>query len=102
MDEPTDAADPGEPSAPRWSRQPRALWRRSSDRIIVLPPEQAEPLLLEGTGTLIWELLEHPMEEHTLVDLLARATTAEQAIIAPEVRSFLTRLAAEHVVESHP
>jgi len=99
---PTDSAADGEVDAPRWQRHPRALWRRSSDRIIVLPPEQAAPLLLEGTGTLIWELLEHPMGVHELVDLLARATTADRDTIAPEVTSFLTRLATEHVVELQP
>ncbi len=114
MDEPTDTAGTGPRDAPtpretptpanaptpgpRWHRHPRALWRRSSDRIIVLPPDQAEPLLLEGTGAVIWELLAEPTDEHHLVDLLAEATGTDHAIIRPEVAAFLAQLAAEQVV----
>lgn len=106
MDEPTDTAgptprdgtDPTDAKAARWHRHPRALWRRSSDRIVVLPPDQAASLLLEGTGTLIWELLEQPTSEHDLVDLLAGATTADRDVIAPEVVAFLEQLEAEHVI----
>ncbi|MFO7777285.1 MAG: PqqD family protein [Nitriliruptoraceae bacterium] len=106
MDEPTDTAgpaprdatNPADAKSPRWHRHPRALWRRSSDRVIVLPPGQSDLLLLEGTGTLIWELLEQPTSEHDLVDLLAGATTADRDVIAPEVAAFLEQLEAEHVI----
>jgi len=91
---PHDATTPG----PRWHRHPRALWRRSSDRVIVLPPGQSDLLLLEGTGAVIWELLADPTDEHDLVALLAEATGTDRAIIAPEVAAFLSQLAGEHVI----
>lgn len=99
---PRDATSPGGAATSRWQRHPRALWRRSSDRIVVLAPDQTEPLLLEGTGTVIWELLEQPTGEQDLVDLLVEATTADRDVIAPEVAAFLTQLANEHVVEQQP
>jgi hypothetical protein len=89
---------PAGATGPRWHRHPRALWRRSSDRVIVLPPDQSELLLVEGTGAVIWELLEHPTGEHELVDLLSRATDTDRSVIAPEVAAFLEQLAAEHVI----
>lgn len=100
MDEPTDTAGarPADGTSPRWHRHPRALWRRSSDRVIVLPPGQSDLLLLEGTGAVIWELLGEPTDEHQLVDLLTRATGTDRAVITPEVATFLEQLAAEHVI----
>lgn len=91
---PDDATTP----SPRWHRHPRALWRRSSDRVIVLPPGQSDLLLLEGTGAVIWEVLAAPTDEHELVDLLAEATDTDRAIVAPEVAAFLAQLATEHVI----
>jgi hypothetical protein len=111
MDEPPDTTgsgptgsgptgtSPAGATSPRWERHPRALWRRSSDRVIVLPPDQSDLLLVEGTGAVIWELLEHPTGEHELVDLLSRATGTDQSVIAPEVAAFLEQLAAEHVIQ---
>ena len=97
---PRDAATPLEATTPnpRWHRHPRALWRRSSDRVIVLPPGQSDLLLLEGTGAVIWELLEDPTDEHELVELLTRATGTDRDIIAPEVAAFLAQLEAEQVI----
>jgi|GEM_PF-6310492 len=101
-DVPTDTADAGPRDTttpgPRWHRHPRALWRRSSDRIIVLAPGQSDLLLLEGTGAVIWELLADPTAEHELVALLADATGTDRAVIAPEVAAFLTQLATEEVI----
>jgi hypothetical protein len=78
-----------------WRRAPRALWRRSSDRTVVLSPGHDEPLVLSGTGQAIWELLDEPIEEHELVAVLVDATQANPDAIAGDVRTFLARLAQE-------
>jgi hypothetical protein len=91
--------DPADGATRAWQRHPQAVWRRSSDRIVVLPPDHEDPLLLEGTGHVIWELLAEPIEEARLTDLLAQATSEDPADIAPQIRSFLRDLASDQAVE---
>jgi len=92
-DEPTlDAA------APRWQRDPRALWRRSSARIIVLPPGQEQPLLLEDTAAVIFDLLADPVSTVELAALFSQATGVASTVIARDLTGFLDQLAAERVV----
>ena len=95
-----DGATPGWHGQPRvrWHRHPRALWRRSSDRIIVLPADQDEPLLLEGIGTVIWELLDQPIEVGEMIALLAEAAAEDPQEIGPQVTTFLADLAAEQAI----
>jgi hypothetical protein len=86
------------PTALTWRRAPRALWRRSSDRTVVLRPGHEEPLLLSGAGQAIWELLEEPVDEHDLVAVLVDATQADPDQVANDVSAFLARLAEEGAV----
>jgi hypothetical protein len=91
--------DPADGATRAWQRHPQAVWRRSSDRIVVLPPDHEDPLLLEGSGQVIWELLAEPIEEARLTDLLAQATSEDPADIGPQIRSFLHELASDQAVE---
>ena len=83
----------------RWHRHPRALWRRSSDRVVVLAPGHDEPLLLEGTGSVIWELLDEPIAEADLIALLAEAAGEDPRRIGPQVQAFLADLVTGDAVE---
>jgi hypothetical protein len=100
----TDA--PGDPERPAegaanaaravtWHRAPGAVWRRSSDRTLVLCPGHDEPLVLSGAGQAIWELLDEPIGEDDLLATLSDATDADPDQVAADVRAFLTRLADE-------
>jgi hypothetical protein len=86
------------PTALTWRRAPRALWRRSSDRTVVLSPGRDEPLVLSGAGQAIWEVLDEPIEEHDLVAVLVDTTQADPDQVANDVGTFLARLAEEGAV----
>jgi hypothetical protein len=86
------------PIAFTWRRVPNALWRRSSDRTVVLRPGYEEPLVLSGAGQAIWELLDQPIDEHDIVAVLVDATQADPVQVADDVGTFLARLAEEGAV----
>jgi hypothetical protein len=81
-----------------WSREPRTLWRRSGDRVLVLPPGTDELLLLTGTGRVTWELLEQALPEAALVTALAQVYGTEEATIARDLDPFLQSMAAAGAV----
>jgi hypothetical protein len=93
---PPEAA--GRSRAGRWVRDPAVLWRRSSDRIVVLPPGRTEPLLLEGTGAAAFELLDVPASVEELAATFAEVTGSDRAVIAGDLGPFLQELAAEGVL----
>jgi hypothetical protein len=83
-----------------WSRAPRALWRRSGDRVVVLGPRGGQPLVLTGTGRVSWELLDEPLSEEELITALAQLYGAEEGIVRRELEPFLEALVTVGVVTS--
>lgn len=75
-----------------WQRDPRALWRRSGDRIVLAPPGGGECTLLENTAAITWRLLETPIEHTELVALLGDLFDADAGTVETEVEEFLVRL----------
>lgn len=74
-----------------WQRDPRTLWRRSGDRIVVAP-SGTDSVLLEGTAGITWRLLEEPMEHTELLALLGGLFEADPDTIETEVEAFLVQL----------
>jgi hypothetical protein len=85
-----------------WRRAPRALWRRSGERTLVLCPGQDRPLVISGAGQAIWELLADPIEERALVSVLAEAVDADRDRVGSETRAFLEHLASESAAIREP
>jgi hypothetical protein len=75
-----------------WRRDPQVLWRRCDDRIVLLAPDRDDVLVLEGTGRLIWELLELPTPHDELVAALAEAFDRPQDEVDTEVTAFAAEL----------
>jgi hypothetical protein len=84
--------------SPTWSRDRRALWRRSGATVIVLSPGQPEPLQLTGSGQAVWELLDVPMDDEELTASLAELYVADEQQVSCDLRPFLERLAAAGVL----
>lgn len=82
----------------RWSRDPRALWRRSGDRVIVLTPDRDDPLVLTGVGCASWELLAAPMVEGELFATLGELYGVDDDQVAGDLVPFLEQLAAAGAV----
>ena len=83
----------------RWQREPSVLWRRSGSRVVALPCDADECVLLDGVGTLIWDQLEEPATAEELVQDLA-ATFPEEPVttIRTEIGQFLGQLHASRIV----
>ncbi len=60
----------------RWQRHPTTLWRRSSDRVLLLPRHRHDLLLLEGIGAAVWLLLDEPATVEQLAEVLPCAPVA--------------------------
>jgi hypothetical protein len=76
----------------RWERDPRVVWRRCLDRTLIQPPGHDEPLVLNATGRLVWELLDEPLTEPELVATLADVFDRDTTEVAVEVTGFLSEL----------
>jgi hypothetical protein len=74
---------------PTWQQDRRVLSRRSGDRVVVLAPGQDAPLVLEGTGAVVWGLLADPIDEEELVALVADGFGIPTATVEADLRPFL-------------
>jgi hypothetical protein len=98
MASPDDATGDGR----RFARAPLTVWRRSGDQAVVLCPDRDDPLLLSGTGRIIWELLDEPMTAGELASFFGKAPGGEYLDVWQGVRAFLAELEAEGAVETRP
>lgn len=84
---------PGENTARRsFHRSSKVLFRRHLGGTLLLAPEQAEPLLLDGVGALVWDLLEEPTTFEVLVGDIATAFQRPTSDIAGDINVLLEHL----------
>jgi hypothetical protein len=76
------------------ARDPRVLWRRSADRVVLLAPEAADPMVLDGVGAVVWELLGEPASADELIDLLAEHFERDDREVTQALEPFLAELSA--------
>lgn len=77
-----------------WHRDERVLWRRSFERIVLLAPGRDEPLVLDGIGRLVWELLDEPRRAPVLHAALAELFERDVDDVDRELTPFLEELRA--------
>lgn len=80
----------------------RVLWRRSAARVLVLPVEAADAVVLEGLTAAIWEVLESPLPTADLAEDVSAAL--EMPILQAEetVAKLLDELVGLRVLTCHP
>lgn len=54
-------------------RNPAVLWRRTLDGAVLLVPGRAEPLRLNATAAIVWDLLDEPATTAQLAAEVAEA-----------------------------
>ena len=81
-----------------WRRDPRVLWRRTGHRVVLVAPGREDQIMLDGTGSVTWQLLEEPTAQQELSVLLAEAFDVDLATVDAEVGPFLQELEALEVV----
>lgn len=86
------------PAGERWLRDPRVLWRRLGDGLVVLPPDRAACLAVSGASGLLWELLAQPVGVGELVERLAAETGAGRSAVQAQVDSGVRVLAEAGVL----
>lgn len=75
-----------------WQRAPEVVWRRSGDRRILTGRSTEDVVVVEGTGTLIWDALEQPAPEDDLVGEFSDRFGVEADHVREELTSFLVEL----------
>ena len=87
-----------------YRRRARLPFRQLAGQTVILNPKERNVHLLNGTGSLIWELLEAQRSAEDLVDLLNGEDSfdADREQMAREVRAFLEELSSKGLVEAQP
>lgn len=75
-----------------WVRDERTLWRHTVEAVVLLPPGTEEPVVLNGSGPAIWELLADPLSTAELVGELARWFEVDEAQVRRDVTPVLAQL----------
>lgn len=82
----------------RYRRATEVLWRRTADRVLLLPATEGELVSLTGTGVVLWDLLAEPTDEGELCRTLASVYGADPGIVATDIAPVLEDLAARRLV----
>jgi hypothetical protein len=90
--------------APTYCRRQRLPFRKLDDQTVILNPRGRDVHILNGTGTLIWELLSEGRSAEELVALLngPRPFDADTLEMASDVAGFLAELTAKGLVVAEP
>ena len=78
----------------RFVRSPRVVWRTTLDGVLLRPIGTAaiRPVLLNGSGGLLWNALASPMSVQALCEHLAAATGSDPVVISADLRPLLDQL----------
>ena len=84
----------------RWLRHsPSTPWRRVGSEIVLAPAGRDDFEVLQGSGAVVWELLEDPSTEAELLSSLAEIYSISEVQIATEVSALLATLMEMGAVE---
>lgn len=75
-----------------WQRCGEVHWRRSGQRCIVRSPLNGEVVVLEGGGSVAWEVLAEPCEEQELFATISGLFEVEAEQVGVELTPFLEEL----------
>lgn len=82
----------------RWTRSPRALFRRVPDGVVVLLLPDGEPELMTGPGGMLWDLLASGSTLDELTGELAARYDHDAAIVRHDLDHALDELRARRLV----
>ena len=74
------------------------LWRRVLDGVLVRVIGAPDNTLIEGTGVIMWELLETPMRFDELCERLAEAHGVEPSTVVSDLGPVVAELGSRGVV----
>jgi hypothetical protein len=75
---------------PLVERTPGTLWRDCGDRVVLLPPDASDPIVINALGRLIWLHLNVPADPDALEHAIAAETDpAEPDAVAAAARQLI-------------
>ncbi len=77
-----------------YRRAPGVFERRSLSSLVLLAPDSADVLVLEGTGPAVWAALEQPRTLDELSTALAATFGASPAVVQADLQPVLEQLVA--------
>jgi len=81
-----------------YQRAESALWRRSSDAVVVLPLETGEVFTLRGSGSALWEVLARARTLDQAAQSLGTTYGRPADVIAAEIEPVLQELVRRRAV----
>jgi hypothetical protein len=85
-------------SLPVYSRAEGVLWRQGQGSVLVLAPPGREVIALEGSGSVLWQLLAQPLTVPEAATRLAEFYDISVERIAEDIEPVLDELAARRLV----
>lgn len=82
----------------RYQRAEAALWRRSADAVVVLPPGTGEAFTLRGSGSALWDVLAQASTVHEAAGALGAMFERPAETIALEIEPVLQELVRRKAV----
>lgn len=82
-------------------RSQSALWTELDGQVMLMNIENGSYYEVAGIGGVIWHMLETPRSEAEVVDAVVTAYRVEREQCLLDVRAFLEKLVASHVVIEH-
>lgn len=86
----------------RWVRDPRVLWRDVADGVLLLAGGAQEPVLLSGTGALLWDRLVEPLTDEDLAARLAEVCGEQLEVVLADLEPALADLERCGAVRRQP
>lgn len=83
-------------------RSPSALWTELDGQFMLMNIENGSYYEMTGIGGVIWQMLETPKSEAELVEAILGRYEVERDQCSRDVRAFLDKLVATHVVTEQP
>lgn len=83
-----------------YQRATDVLWRRASDRVLLLPCGEGdrEVVSLSGTGVVLWDLLADRASMDDLTSTLAVAFGADPVVVATDIAPVLDDLVERRLI----
>ncbi|MES1975991.1 MAG: PqqD family protein [Pseudomonadota bacterium] len=83
-------------------RSPSALWTELDGQFMLMNIEDGSYYEMAGIGSVIWQMLETPRSEADIIEAVLNSYQVEREQCARDVRAFLEKLVATHVVNEQP
>ena len=82
----------------RYVREPGVLWRRSGDRLLLMPSRSSDVCVLEATGLALWDALAEPAALSEVAARLGALYAVPPEQVAADLEPVLDDLERRHLV----